>query len=246
MPVSRTVLPALAVLVLIPTFAALGYWQLQRADEKRVLQAEYDRRAAQSPIRIRSQPHDAEALRFHQVEAFGRYQPEYQVLIDNRVHRGVAGYHVVTPLQIEGGVTRVLVNRGWIPLGPDRQHLPSIETPDGIVRVNGVATVPHAPPLVLGRAEPEKNAWQPLWQHLDLERYRRAVPFPVQPVVVLLDAQNTADGFVREWSRLDAGIAVHRGYAFQWFALAAAVLVIYTVLLRRSMRRRKSDGGKPS
>lgn len=235
---SKALLPTLAALVLIPTFVALGYWQLQRADEKRVLQAEYDSRASQSPIRIRPQSHDAETLRFHQVEAIGRYQPEYQVLIDNRVHRGAAGYHVITPLQIEGGATRVLVNRGWIPLGPDRQHLPPIETPTEVVRIIGVATVPHAPPLVLGTAEPE-NTWQPVWQHLDLERYRRAVRFPVQPVVVLLEAGNPAGGFVREWSRLDAGIAVHRGYAFQWFTLAAAVLVVYVVLLRRSMRRRK-------
>lgn len=231
------VVPTLLALALIPSFVALGWWQLQRAEEKRVLQTEYDRRASAPPVRIGPQPQAAETLRFHRVVATGRYQPEYQVLLDNRVYRGVAGYHVVTPLRVEGGEARVLVNRGWIPLGPDRQHLPAVATPEGRVRITGVATVPHDAPLALGSPEPLGYVWQPVWQRLDLERYARAVPFSLQPVVVLLDPEDPAGGFVRAWSRLDAGIAVHKGYAVQWFMLAAAAAIIYLVLLRRSLRR---------
>lgn len=53
------------------------------------------------------------------------------------------------------------------------------------------------------------------------------VVFPVQPVVILLDPRSPAGGFTRDWTRLDAGIAVHRGYAFQWFMLAATLLALY-------------------
>lgn len=234
--------PTLALAVLVPTFLALGYWQLERADEKRRLQTEYDSRAAQAPVPVGAQRRPAEALRFHRVEASGRYQPAYQFLLDNRVHRGVAGYHVITPLKIEGGETRVLVNRGWIAPGPDRQQLPEVETPGARVRITGVATVPQDAPLLLG-ALPE-NDWEPVWQRLDLERYARLVPFPIQPVVVLLDPESPGGGFTRAWSRLDAGIAVHKGYAFQWFALAAAALVIYGVLMRRSVRRGPRDAAR--
>jgi len=239
MSVRTALLPTLVALIFIPMFVALGYWQLQRAEEKRVLQAEYDRRATETPVRIGPQRYAAEALQFRRIEATGRYQPEYQILLDNRVHRGVAGYHVITPLRIEGGETRVLVNRGWIPLGPDRQHIPVLDTPSARVHVVGVATVPHEPPLALGSPEPVGEVWQPVWQHLDLDRYARAAPFTVQPVVMLLDPENRSGGFVREWSRLDPGIAVHKGYAFQWFALAAATLAVYLVLMRQSMKRNR-------
>jgi len=75
-----------------------------------------------------------------------------------------------------------------------------------------------------------------VWQQLDLARYTNAVGWPMQPIVVLLDPQGPG-GYLREWSRLDVGVAVHQGYAFQWFALAAAVIVLYGVLMVRAIRR---------
>ena len=235
----RMPIPTLAMLVLLPLFLYLGYWQLQRAEEKRALQAEYDRRAHDTPVSIGSRLQHAEALRFYKVVAKGRYETDYQVLLDNRVHQGRAGYHVITPLHIQGSDMRVLVNRGWVPLGEDRVQLPALETPQGQQVVTGVATVPMEKVFMLAEPEPIGGDWQPVWQHLDMKRYSQAVPFPVQPVVVLLDSASPAGGFTREWSRLDTGIAVHQGYAFQWFTLAAALLAIYLLLSRRGAKKRQ-------
>lgn len=234
------VLPTLVAAALIPLFASLGYWQLERAQEKRLLQAEYDRRASEPPVRIGAERQSARAFQFYRVEATGRYDTEYQILLDNRVHRGVPGYHVITPLRIRDSETRVLVNRGWIALGPDRQRLPALDTPTETLTVRGVATVPHEG-FTLGEPSPLTRDVPTVWQQLDLERYAREAGFPVQPVVVLLDPE-APGGYVREWARLDAGIAVHHGYAFQWFALAAAVLAGYLVLMRRYLRRGHKEG----
>ena len=87
---------------------------------------------------------------------------------------------------------------------------------------------------MLAKPEPLDRGWQLVWQNMDMARYQAAVPFPVQPVVVLLDPESPAGGFTREWSRLNAGIAVHRGYAFQWFMLAVGLVVIYFFM---SLRR---------
>lgn len=227
------VLPTVAAILLIPAFVALGYWQLQRAEEKRVLQTEYDRRASAPPTRLDAAPQTVQTLQFRRVIASGEYRPEHQVLIDNRVHRGMPGYHVITPLALERGASYVLVNRGWVALGPDRQTLPVLDTPAGTVTVAGVATVPHEGGLRLG---PDEAPGAPVWQRLDIERYAQRLSAPLAPVVVLLDPGSDAGGFVRDWTRLDAGIAVHQGYAFQWFALAAAAIVLYGVLTRRAYK----------
>jgi surfeit locus 1 family protein len=223
-------LPAAILVALVPLFVGLGWWQLQRADEKRALQQEYDRRSDEAPLQLATPVQAGTTLRFRRVLARGVYDSDYQILIDNRVHGGVPGYHVITPLRIEGGDTRVLVNRGWVALGASRAQLPSVDPPAGVQEISGVATVPAEKPFTLGSSN--APGWQPVWLHLDMQRYAGAVPFAVQPAVVLLDA-NRAHGYVREWSRLDAGIAVHQGYAFQWFALAALALVIAALLLRR-------------
>ncbi len=230
--------PTLAVVLLLPFFLYLGYWQLQRAEEKRQLQAEYDTRADGPAVRVERNVQRPEDLQFYRVLARGFYETDYQILIDNRVHQGQVGYEVITPLKFPDSDVRLLVNRGWVPLGEDRGHLPAIDPPGGLQEITGVATVPSEKYFALAEPEPLDRGWQRVWQNLDMARYAAAVPFPVQPVVVLLDPQSPAGGFTRDWSRLDAGIAVHQGYAFQWFMLAAALATIYLFM---SLRRRGAD-----
>ena len=224
---------SLTVAVLLPLFLYLGYWQLQRAEEKRELQAEYDARATGPTIKVEARVQRPEELQFYHVIARGYYESDYQVLVDNRVHQGQAGYEVITPLRLADSDVRLLVNRGWVPLGEDRSHLPAIDPPRGLQEIIGVATVPSEKNFMLAKPEPLDRGWQRVWQNLDMARYRAAVPFPVQPVVVLLDPDSPAGGFTREWSRLNAGIAVHKGYAFQWFMLAVGLVVIYFFMGRR-------------
>jgi surfeit locus 1 family protein len=228
--------PTLAMLALLPVMIGLGMWQLDRAGQKLRLQAEYDSRQLEPEVRLVSVLENPDALRFRRVIARGHYEPEQQILIDNRVHQGQAGYHVLTPLRLEDSSVRVLVNRGWVPLGQDRAVLPLIETPRGMVEVRGLAAVPQTKGFHLGGAKPPGEGWQPVWQYLDLDVFRNNVAFPVQPIVILLDPDSSNGGFVRQWARLDAGIATHQGYAFQWFSLAAALAAIYILL-----NTRKSD-----
>lgn len=224
-------IPSLAVVALLPLFLYLGYWQLQRAEEKRLLQSEYDTRANGPAVLVESRVQRADELQFYRVTAKGYYETGHQILIDNRVHQGRAGYHVITPLRLQDSEVRLLVNRGWIALGESRDRLPAIDTPAGLQQISGVATVPSEKHFTLGAPEP---GWQRVWQNIDMARYSASVPFPVQPVVVLLDPTVVAGGFTRDWSRLDTGISVHQGYAFQWFMLAVALVVLYLFMgLRR-------------
>lgn len=236
--------PTLATLALLPLMIGLGLWQLDRAEQKQHLQAEFDRRQQQPAVRLYPVLEDAEALRFRRVIARGRYEPEHQILIDNRVHQGQAGYHVLTPLRLGDGTVRVLVNRGWVPVGQDRAVLPALDTPRGLVEVTGLAAVPQTKGFHLGGARPPGEGWQPVWQYLDLKLYRGSVAYPLQPVVILLDPDNASGGFVRQWARLDAGIATHQGYAFQWFMLAVTLTGIYILLNTRKTDHAKTQPNK--
>ncbi len=227
---------SIVVALLLPLFLYLGYWQLQRAEEKRALQAEYDRGANGPAVQVERHVQRPNELQFYRVVAKGYYDTDYQILIDNRVHQGRAGYHVITPLKLQDSELRLLVNRGWIALGADRRQLPAFKTPTGLQQITGVATVPAEKYFTLANPEP---GWQRVWQNMDMARYAASVPFPVQPVVVLLDPADAAGGFTRDWSRLDAGISVHQGYAFQWFMLAAALATLYIFM---GLRRHDAGG----
>lgn len=234
------VLATVGVVILLPVLVSLGFWQLDRAEQKRAVQAEYDARSRDERVEIGSQLQQADDLRFYRVVAHGTYQPQYQLLIDNRVQDGRVGYYVITPLRIGSSNTLVLVNRGWVPMGETRDDLPKANAPSGMVEIIGVATVPLDKFFMFSEPPAPKGKWQRVWQHMDMKRFAAAVPFPVQPVVILLDPDSPAGGFVRRWARLDTGIAVHKGYAFQWFILAVTLLLAYLIYGLRAAKMNDS------
>lgn len=218
--------PTLAAAAGIALTLALGNWQLKRGHEKSELKTRIDQLAKEPAINVPAVELNAQDVQLRRVEARGTFEPKYAVFIDNRVRHGMAGYHVVMPLKLGDGSRYVLVNRGWVAGTGDRNRLPEVKTPAGVVTVNGLALVPSKRFIELSG----KTAEGPVWQNLTLERYRQAMPIPIQPFVIQQDqAGATDDGLVREWDPPDLGIDRHYGYAFQWFALAAAILVFYLV-----------------
>lgn len=206
----------------------LGNWQHAKADRKQAAQALLDQRGTDAPVSLGATPVDAEALRSRPVVVRGRFDTARQILLDNRIHREQAGYHVITPLHIEGSDMRVLVNRGWIPASALHSDLPQVDTPTGPVALHGTAVVPGTRFFTLG-SEPTGEGWQPVWQNLDLSRFTRLAPWPLQPVVLQL-APDAPAGFAREWPRPDERFERHLSYAWQWYGFAASAVLIWLAL----------------
>jgi surfeit locus 1 family protein len=225
--------PTVATVIGVALALALGNWQLNRGAEKRALKARFEAQAAQPPITVGAQELSAVEIDLRRVEARGVLEPRYAVFIDNRIHHGVAGYHVVMPLRIEGTDRYVLVNRGWVARPALRSQLPGVRTPAGPVTVAGTATIPGRSVLELSNEVIEGA----VWQNLTIERYRKVMPLAIQPFVIRQDSA-LDDGLVRAWDPPDFGIEKHYGYAFQWFALAATLFGFYafTQFRRRSGR----------
>jgi surfeit locus 1 family protein len=119
--------------------AALGNWQLRRAATKLDLQQRMDQALQQPPVLLSAEPVAPGMLDYQRVEAQGEFRPELTILLDNRVHAGVVGYEVVSPLRLTPGDLHVLVKRAWVKALPTRQELPAVRTPEGPIRVEGTA-----------------------------------------------------------------------------------------------------------
>lgn len=222
--------PTVAAAALIALTLGLGNWQLGRADEKRERQALLETRVNDTPIDLGAGAMAAEALLYRRVRAAGRWIAERQFFVDNRIREGRAGFHVITPLAIEGaGDAVVLVNRGWVARTAEYPRAPRVAVPPGRVEVSGLATRPPARVLELSSSTVAGD----VWQNLSIERYGRASGLALLPVVVLLGVP--APGLAAVTETPDAGIGKHVEYAFTWFALAATALVLWVALnLRRA------------
>jgi surfeit locus 1 family protein len=228
-------LPTLVAIAAVAVCVAAGRWQQDRLRLKEAMRADFDAAARVEPVALASLPAAADwaSVRFRPVVATGEYAASSQILIDNRIHAGRAGYHVVTPLALADGRV-VLVNRGWIAQGPSRSVLPVAAPPAGVATVRGRLSIPPGGYLEL-RAETPAG---PVWQNLDPGRFADVTGLAVLPVVVEATAAPVPDdGLVRDWPAPDYGIETHRIYMLQWYAFALLAVILWVWFHRPQFAR---------
>jgi len=225
MPLNRWLLAA-AVLTALLT-ARLGWWQLDRAAQKVVLQQALDERRALPPLtqaELATQAAEVPAQQHRRALLQGRWLAARTLYLDNRPMKGRTGFYVVTPLQFDDG-TAVLVQRGWLPRDMmDRTRLAPYTTLETAVAVQGLIA-----PALARLYEFDGAASGPIRQNLQLDAYARESGLTLRPWV-LVQNDGTApfsDGLLRQWPAPATGVDKHHGYAFQWFSLCALTLFLY-------------------
>ncbi|MEX1196439.1 MAG: SURF1 family protein [Pseudohongiellaceae bacterium] len=209
-----------------PLMIALGFWQLDREAQKRVMLEQQIRQQQQDPVPVGDVDWQAgRALAFLPVEARGRYLEERSFLLDNRLRDSRVGYEVLTPFETGDGT--ILVNRGWVPLGESRQQLPDVPDVSGEQAITGHLYVPEGQTLVLGdQADPLGDRWPRRIQRIDLPRLSEPVGQDLLPHTLRLDA-DAPGALVTDWTAELIQPEAHMGYAVQWFAMAAALLILF-------------------
>lgn len=244
----------LATLAALALCIKLGFWQYHKAIARQAMQVQLNARLNEPAeslsdkiLHLTNSAKALESLRYKRLKLIGDYQPQYQFLLDNQVENTVAGYHVYTPIKVDGTGLYVLINRGWVakPAAVVGQiaKSPMIASPIGKQSVQGDISIPAAKfytlePTYADSGKVKNQHWQPVWQNLDLSRYAQAVPFKLLPFVVRLD-KNSASGFVRNWPPPGDRVHMHLGYAYQWFGFALTLLVIFIVLNVKKVERQK-------
>jgi len=219
-------------------FAVLGGWQVQRANEKKAIEQQINARS-NAPALVLDGPvsWNADDVEYQHLRVSGTFLPRAQLLIDNILRGGKPGFHVMTPLQVSGTETVILVNRGWAAQGHTRQDLPQIKLPAGVQTLEGIVRTPSALPFVDASMTALKaDAPFSLWLYADLNKYRKESGLDVLPFAMLQNNDN-GDGLVRDWPPYRAKVAMHIGYAIQWFAFAIIVTVIFIGIGRKRGRK---------
>ncbi|MDE3020452.1 MAG: SURF1 family protein [Pseudomonadota bacterium] len=226
-------LPTVAAIIMVMLTVSLGNWQLRRAHRSESEAEQYDTMAKEPPVNLPVTPVYAPDWQYRRVRVEGRFDARDQIYLDNISLDDKVGYDVLTPMVLSGSNMHVLVNRGFVESTGDRSHLPQAVPPHGIQVVTGIAAIPPKRFLLLSGS----NVNGRVWENLVLKDYASQASFPLQPVVILQD-NDTNDGLIRIWPRPDMGVAMHYGYFFQWYAMAAAIIIIYIGLyVRRYIKK---------
>lgn len=212
-----------AVSVII--FIELGKWQLSRADEKNARYELLEQYAKQPAVTMPNTMVRLEDFQYREVEMQGEFVSGHTIFLDNKTHKGRAGYHVITPFRVLNSTLLVTINRGWVATGYDRSVLPHVNEISGVIKVTGLVMAPEFRTFKLS----EMITAGKVWNDFNLQRYQEEIGQEMQPLMVL-QKNDVEDGLIREWNRPDSGAAKNLGYAVQWFLLATTAIIIFLVL----------------
>jgi len=223
-----TLIPTLVTLIFLYLLITLGQWQLERADYKSNIQNRINERKNLQPTQLELVPTDLDDRMFLPVKIEGRFDNSHQILLDNRVVNHQAGYNVYTPLVRDNGPA-LLVDRGWIKQGRTRQDIPDIFIEDHHTKLEGILSKTPSRGLILSEDVNQYQHWPAAAQYIDLDEIKTSLGYPLYPMILILDKDHSST-LHREPIAFKMNSAKHFGYAFQWFGLATALVIIYLVV----------------
>lgn len=244
------------VLLLLPVLLLLGFWQLDRAEFKRSIKAEFVDRAAMPPVeldelkqRALSSEDEVKQLAFRKVRLDGRYLNAYTALLDNQIEQGRPGYHVITLFESTQGV-QFWINRGWVVATPTRET-PAIDDVFGNVSLEASIYLPQGKAVMLAD-DNWSQQWPLLIQSADIPKLNQHYVALSHAALrnapmheAALNEENLFPALLRlepgyqgsfsiDWPVVNTQPQKHTGYAVQWFAMAFALVACWLYASLRS------------
>jgi len=229
---ARFLIPAFLIIATIAFLVSLGLWQLDRADQKRTIEAAIVN-AKTGPVELIANGRELLDKEYYDVRLQGNYLSDKQFIYDNQIVDQVSGYYVLTPFILTDQLGVVLVNRGFIPWNGQREKLADIAV-DSVSREIKVQVSSPIKRMEL-KATDVSRQFPVLIQAIDFDVLEEVSKLEFVKVVGLLDP-SSSDGYVRKWEPYTGSIEKHIGYAIQWFLMA---LVLAIIGLRIGLKRRK-------
>lgn len=206
-----------------------GFWQLDRAQEKIIINQHMTAGIKQTPEAIE----DWQQLDDYQpVKISGNYVNNHFFLA-NQFHKGQAGFNVYTVFRTDSGIW-LLINRGW-----SVSDEIAVEVSPEATSIEGFIAAWPRPGVQLGEQEfsdkeRQRVTYLPLAQTkvLLIQRLCGSADCRILDRVIKL-SPNAEQGFVRDWQAPMMTVERHRAYAFQWFGMSLVLGFIYFIYLRK-------------
>ena len=214
-------------IIFVPITISLGLWQIERANEKKVIISNYDKLLVSTPITLqKEQPLE----NWQPIETVGAYQ-DLVIYEDNAINSGKAGFKVYHLFQ-NGDGTFMFVHRGFIERNLIKNILPRIDTPLRKKNIKGTALFKQNNTFVKNIEESDIRIIQEFNTSVLIERFPILKDKYLHPFLYNLDVRD-ADKFQPIEKPVNMTASKHIGYAIQWFGLCAALIILTIYAYRR-------------
>ncbi|MFQ3194353.1 MAG: surfeit locus 1 family protein [Colwellia sp.] len=200
----------------------LGFWQNDRALQKEQRIATIAQLSQTQALSLEQVLSEKEEINDLPLKMTGEFANEIIFLLDNQTNKGQLGYRVYQVFN--SGNKAVLVNLGWVLGSINRQELPDVQAIKGQHQLSGhVRKIEEG--IMLMEQVLLKNKWPLRVQQIELDKFSTLISRQLLPFVVYLDKTESV-GYEKNWQPIVMPPEKHRAYAFQWFSLAIAWLLL--------------------
>ena len=214
-------------IIFVPITISLGLWQIERANEKKVIISNYDKLLVSTPIALqKEQPLE----NWQPIETVGVYQ-DLVIYEDNAINSGKAGFKIYHLFQ-NGDGTFIFVHRGFIERNLIKNNLPRINTPVGKKNIKGTTLFKQNNTFVKNIEESDIRIIQEFNTSVLIERFPILKDRYLHPFLFNLDVRD-ADKYQPIEKPVNMTASKHIGYAIQWFGLCAALIILTIYAYRR-------------
>lgn len=235
----RWILTTILVVAGVGVLIRLGIWQLDRLEWRRAFNARATSQLNAPTLDLNlSQPADSlYDMEYRSVTVTGSYDFSQEVVLRNQVWGDQMGFHVLTPLKIDGTDWYILVDRGWIPYSDGQNR--GIYQEAGKVTVQGMLRRGQEKPDFGGISDPVLAPGQTrldAWNFVNLPRITEQSGLKLLPAYII-QAPDPA------WTKLpyrslptiEISEGPHLSYAIQWFTFATILGAGYPFFVRKQI-----------
>ena len=216
--------PGARITIFFVTFAiiffSLGLWQIERGQAKTVLLDEFDKNSVIEPQEIKQ-----DSKKWERVYVEGTWYGANQILIDNAINGGIAGYKVLTPFRLNETGDLILIDRGWIKRNRNMSDLPNISIKDIKERVSGILESPELG-LVLSN-ELVSSEWPKISQTKNIDVISEEYNESIYPLILLADPISRYSLEYIKINPTNMTPVKHYGYSAQWFLMFIVLCGMY-------------------
>lgn len=227
-------LPTIAVIAGMIVLARLGFWQLDRLDQRREKNAALAAALESEPVNLNEAvlPDDLIPLKDRDVVAQGEFDFAYQGVVKLQTFQGRPGVNLVAPLVLAGGETAVLVDRGWVP--EDSNY--AVYNESSPQTINGYIALTQT----LNREGASSTLTDELaWYRVDIAAIQTQMPYKLLPIFIKQAPGENSDQPPRRSEReVDLSEGPHMGYAVQWFLFSTILAVMYIALVNKELAKK--------
>ena len=214
-------------IIFVPITISLGIWHIERANEKKLIIANYDKLLVSAPIALQK---NQMLNNWQPIETTGTYEDTI-VYEDNAINNGKAGFKVYHLFRNDDG-TFIFIHRGFIERNLIKNNLPEVEIPTEKKSIYGTTLFKQNNTFVKNIEESDSRIIQEFNTSLLIERYPMLKDKYLHPFLFNLDIRD-----VNKYQPIEKPVNMtaskHIGYAIQWFGLCAALIILTIYAYRR-------------